>query len=117
MRQTTVTPPRFAGDILTIGFATTVAMWGLAYFAHLPKQIADLPQAALPNWLLLLIITLMIVVAGFLTGWLSGRGWIGGLCVGLVVGVLNLLVLGGILTGGESGHLPLAALAWAPLST
>jgi cytochrome c oxidase assembly protein subunit 15 len=116
MQAASVKHARFAGDLLTIGFAATVAMWGAAFFAHLPGHLADATRDALPHWLLLLIVAMIMLVAGFFASRLTARGWTGGLYAGLVTGTLNLLILGGILSSHASERFLLAALAWAPLS-
>jgi len=103
VQSATSVRPATVGDVLTIGFATAVAMWGFGYFAHLP----DVPP---PSWLFLLVIAFLMVLGGAAAGLLTNRGWKGGLYCGLLAGALNLLVLGGILTSGESGQLDRAVL-------
>jgi len=99
----------FNGDVLTIGFGVTVAMWACGYVLHLPRP-------APPNAILLAIVALLMVLGGFLAGRLTRRGWRGGMYCGLVTGLLNLLLLGGILSSRETGSAGSAALLWAPLS-
>ncbi|MFO0840364.1 MAG: COX15/CtaA family protein [Phycisphaerae bacterium] len=100
--------PRDVGDILTLGFAITVAMWIVAYLSHLPGLGAPAP---------VVFALLMACLLG--GGWIAGRassrgvraGWLaGGLC-----GLLNLLVLGGALRRADGTMLPWATL-WAPAS-
>lgn len=93
--------------VLAIGFGTTVAMWAVGYVTHLPPQIVPAPAV--------LVLMIACLLAG---GWVSGRyaggGWRRGLLVGLLVGALNLLILGSVLGGGgEGGGVP-PALVWVP---
>ncbi|MFQ5807124.1 MAG: heme A synthase [Phycisphaerae bacterium] len=99
--------PRTVGDILTIGFATTVAMWGFGYFAHLPKQ-------PLPSWTVFCVLAVCMFLGGGAAGRFAARGWKGGLYCGLLTGLLNLLVLGSVLGRDETGRLSATALFWVP---
>lgn len=95
--------------MLTLGFATTVAMWATGYVCRLPGLVA-------PGWLVFALLLAIALVGGFMAGRLSGRGAIGGLQVGLVTGVLNLLVLGSLLGGGMPSEAVRTALLWVPVS-
>ena len=99
--------PPFAGDILTIGFATTVAMWGFGYFAHLPKQPLSGP-------IVFAVLVLLMALGGAAGARLGTRGWRGGLYCGLVTGLLNLLVLGSVMGRAEAGGFSAATLLWVP---
>jgi len=102
--KTRLAPPA-AGDLLTLGFGTTVAMWTMGYAGWALSDIV-------PGWLTVALMTLCLLCGGWLTGRLTGRGWRGGLCVGLLVAVLNLLILGSLVEDrGE--HAPPTAL-WLP---
>jgi len=99
--------PPAMGDILAIGFGTTVAMWTAGY-------VCRLPSAAIPSSVLLVILVACLLAGGFVAGRYTLRGWRGGLLAGLVSAVLNLLILGSLLAdGGQDGIVPSAAL-WLP---
>src|SRR5688572_6565294 len=97
------------GRTLAIGFATTVAMWAIAYLAMMKPGLV-IGEA-------LFIVTLGCI---FLGGAIAGRhtfagesGWLAGLKVGLTVGFLNFLLIGS-LAGGNTPQERLVALAvWA----
>lgn len=105
------TPRPFApawGDIVAVSFATTVAIWAVAYILRLPAISA--PPPVLTGW-----IAVALLAGGYHIGRYSRRGWIGGLHVGLLSGLLNLLILGSAVGGdapvGAMQSLPLFALA------
>lgn len=82
--------PRGAGDVLAIGFGTTVAMWGMGYLARLPVVLA-------PPALVFLFMLTALVGGGFVAGRHGVRGVRGGVYAGALTGLLNLLVLGSFL--------------------
>ena len=84
-------PSRAAGEVLALGFGTTVAMWAVAYLARLPVVLA-------PPALVLALLLLAQFAGGFLAGRLGSRGVAGGASAGALTGVLNLLVLGSFLS-------------------
>jgi len=89
------------GDVLAIGFATSVAMWAIGYFSHLPGVVA-------PGWVVFALLVLCMVGGGVAAGVLTARrGWE----PGLVTAIVNLLVLGSLL-GKESGDLRHYAALW-----
>jgi cytochrome c oxidase assembly protein subunit 15 len=92
--------------VLAIGFGTTVAMWATVYVFHV--LLVDVPPP------LILGIMLSCLVGG---GVVAGRHVADGLWaaagVGLVVGVLNLLVLGAALMSGPEASVPPIWL-WLP---
>ncbi len=98
--------PRFAGDVLTIGFATTAAMWAVGFVLRLP-----LIQA--PGPLIFAALLLVLLLGGAAAGRWGARGVKTGLPAGLLAGVLNLLVLGGAL-GERIRDNPSSALLWVP---
>ncbi len=99
--------PRGAADLLAIGFATTVAMWGVGYVARLP--IVTAPAPAVLSHLLL-----AVVLGGWAAGRFTERGVRGGALVGVLAGILNLLVLGSFLAGDVPGSVHPAAAIWLP---
>src|SRR5262245_49385472 len=92
---------RGPGDIVAIGFGTTVAMWAIGYFARLPVVLA-------PPAIVLAGLVLALAAGGYLAGSRGARGALGGAYAGALTGVLNLLVLGSFLTSGakENALLP-----------
>lgn len=92
---------------LTLGFATAVTMWAIAYVGRLPAVTA--PSALIGGLML-------AAVAGW--GWFAGRRtgrWSSGAAGGAVAGVINLLILGSLVAGPD-GALRLATLWWLPAS-
>jgi cytochrome c oxidase assembly protein subunit 15 len=98
--------PKFAADILALGFGTTVAMWFVGYLCRMPSIVAPSP----------LVFALMmgcLVAGGFCAGRYTHRGWLGGIYAGLTAGVLNLLILGSFISDAAEGTAPKAGL-WLP---
>lgn len=100
-------PRRDAGDLLSIGFGTTVAMWAVGYFTHLPGVHA-------PGPLVFALVVLCGLAGGFVAGRCSGRGPYAGLWTGGISGLLNLLVLGSLLKNPSDANLVPSALLWLP---
>ena len=96
------------GDVLALGFGTTVAMWALAYVARLPVVLA--PSSAVLAGLLV-----VLFLGGRIAGRTGNHGVLGGALTGAVSGLLNLLVLGSFLSKGESPDaLVPGAATWVP---
>ena len=99
---------RGGGDVLAIGFGTTVAMWAVGYLARLPVVLA-------PPALVLALLLLALVLGGFVAGSRGSRGALGGLYAGALSGLLNLLVLGSFLsTHDRPNALVPSAMLWIP---
>jgi heme A synthase len=94
-------------DILAIGFGTTVAMWTVGY-------ICRIPPAATPGWLVLVLLFTCMAGGGFVAGRRTTHEWRGGLYVGLVSSILNLLILGSLLSGSSPNRVVPSALWWIP---
>ena len=95
-------------DLLALGFGTTVAMWAVGY-------VSRFPGVGAPAWLLMALLLLLVGAGGWVAGRYGGRGLSGGLWTGLLVGVLNLLVLGSLLTSTDApNRLVPSALWWVP---
>jgi len=92
---------------LVLGFGTTVAMWTIGYIGRFPLVNA-------PGWLLLGLLMLCLFIGGYLAGRFTERNWRGGLYTGLLVAVLNLLVLGSLLSGPRPGQIVPSAVWWLP---
>jgi heme A synthase len=101
-----VTPGRTPGAAaLALGFGTAVAMWAVGFVARMPP--APAPSAPLLGALL------GVLLVG---GGVAGRfgTWRLGAATGLVASLVNLLVLGSVLSGTRSGGAVPAAAIWAP---
>ncbi len=93
------------GDLLAVGFGTTVAMWAIGYICRMPGVQAA-PQVVVVLWLACLL------SGGFVMGRFANRGWVGGVISSLIAAVLNLLILGSVLTKDQSLDMKHAALIW-----
>lgn len=94
-------------DVLALGFGTTTAMWTVGYVGRLPGVQA-------PSPLLLGLMLLVLLLGGLVAARMTGRGVGAGVRVGLLSSVLNLLILGSLLTGGDAGAIVPSALIWLP---
>ncbi len=102
------TPSRTGiSDILAIGFGTTVAMWAFGYVCRQPDLMA-------PNWLLLALMLACLFGGGVYAGRSTHRGARGGMWVGLLAALLNLMVLGSLLSSPESNRVVPSAMWWVP---
>jgi len=97
---------RFA-PVLTVAFGTTVAMWAAGYVARLPAVLA-------PSPLVLALLLACLLGGGYVLGRTSGLSWAGGAAAGSTSALLNLLVLGSLLSGDDPGRVAPAALWWIP---
>lgn len=79
---------------LTMGFATCVAMWAVGFVTHLPLIKAPTPAVGIA---LLIVMAIGLFRAG------RAGGWKLGLATGLVVGLVNLLILGSLLAAPTPG--------------
>lgn len=87
-----LTNPSYAGSLApacTIGFASTMLMWVLAWILHMPGMHVPTPIA---------IPILLVPLFAFNLLWLPGlhptKRLQGGACSGLITGLINLLILG-----------------------
>jgi len=99
--------PVRGSSVLAAGFGTTVAMWGVGY-------VGRLPAVQLPSPIILFLLLLCLLVGGIALGRHAGRGWRHGAIAGGLCGLLNLLILGGILAGEEPNSVVPSALLWLP---
>lgn len=108
MTHATAASPRAAGDLLAVGFGTTVAMWGIGYVARLP--VVQAPPAVV-----LAGLVAAALAGGAIAGSRTSRGVMGGVWAGALTGLLNLLVLGSFLSTHDRPNalVPNAAL-WFP---
>ncbi|MEP0846720.1 MAG: COX15/CtaA family protein [Phycisphaerae bacterium] len=105
MTEVQAARPRAAGDLLTVGFGTTVAMWGIGYVCHLPGLAA-------PSWAVFLLMIACLVAGGAACGAITSRGPAGAAKAGAITGVLNLLVLGSVLGGSDFRAQAASAAVW-----
>jgi len=101
-------------DLLALGFGSTVAMWACGYICRLPAGAGDRPGVLVPGAALAVLMLACLLVGGWLCGRLTARGWRGGVLVGLIAGLLNLLILGSLLAGPDPSHIRPSALLWIP---
>jgi cytochrome c oxidase assembly protein subunit 15 len=90
--------PRFS-DVLAIGLSTAVAMWAAGYLCNLPQGSAG--AALLPIWLVAAVLGAILTAGGYFAGRYTLRGWTGGLWVGLIAGLVNLLILMSVAGGDQ----------------
>jgi cytochrome c oxidase assembly protein subunit 15 len=106
--DTIPTPRRdkFIGG-LTVAFGTTVGLWSVAYLGRLPTVMLSAP-------LLVGILILVLMFGGYLAGRKLGEGASSGAMVGFFTGLINLLVLGSLLSGESPNQIVPSALLWIP---
>jgi cytochrome c oxidase assembly protein subunit 15 len=90
-----------------LAFGMAVSMWAVAYVCRLPVVMA-------PAWLIFALILVAVAWWGTATGRWTGHGWFAGARVGFGAAVLNLLILGSLLTSRDSGGLIPSAAIWIP---
>ena len=95
------------GYAVPLGFGMAVSMWAVAYVCRLPAVLA-------PPWLVLAVLLTAVVWWGSSAGRWTGDGWGAGARVGLVAAILNMLILGSLLTSSASGAVTPSALFWIP---
>ena len=94
-------------EALTLGFGTTVAMWAVGYLGRLPAVM-------LPSQIILLLFLACGFVCGAVAGMRVADPIRTGALGGAVNGLLNLLILGSVLSRSDQAvSLPAAAL-WVP---
>jgi heme a synthase len=98
---------RSATDVVAIGFAQTVLMWAVAY-------VCRLVSAGTPSWFVLILLLACMLAGGVATGRLTRRRWTGGVYVGLISAVLNMMILGSLLAGDRPNQIVPSALLWIP---
>ncbi len=92
-------PQNDIGDILSLAFAAVLAMWSAAY-------ALKFPGLSVPKWLIVFLMVFLMLTGGFIFGKLSSRGVIGGFYFGIFVALLNMLVLGGLLSEEGASKAP-----------
>lgn len=94
------------GYVVPLAFAMTVSVWAVAYVCRLPAVMA-------PSWLVLTLMLGAVAWWGWRTGANTAAGWRGGVMVGALSAVLNMLILGSLLASADGGVVP-SALWWVP---
>jgi len=92
---------------LTLGFGTAVAMWTVGYLCRLPSTPLSSP-------LLLALLLALLAAGGFVAARLTGEGWKAGATTGALAALLDLLVLGGLVTGDTPNQVVPSAVFWLP---
>jgi cytochrome c oxidase assembly protein subunit 15 len=90
-----------------LGFGMAVSMWAVAYICRLPAVMA-------PSWLVLTLLLAEVVWWGGSAGRWTGDGWGAGARAGLVAAILNMLILGSLLTSFSAESVAPSALLWVP---
>jgi cytochrome c oxidase assembly protein subunit 15 len=98
---------RDASYAVPLGFGMAVSMWAVAYACRLPVVMA-------PPWLVLTLLLVAVAWWGCAAGRWTGDGWGAGARAGLVAAILNMLILGSLLTSSGSGSVTPSALLWVP---
>ena len=93
--------------VAVFGFGTAAAMWAVGYFTHLP-------QWGVPAPVVFLLLIAILAGGGFLAGRYLATGWQGGLAAGLITGLLNLLILGSLIGGGQPNQVMRSVWLWLP---
>jgi len=106
----TTTAPRIAtpppgSDLITLGLGATVALWAMLY-------IAMMPGLTTPGFIVATVLSAGLLAAGYLAATLANRSWRGGLAIGFVCFLVNLLILGSLLGGDRPGEVVTASLLW-----
>jgi len=104
-REDLVAPVLLSGIVM--GFGTTVAMWGTAFVCRLAGD-------AVPGPVLLFLLLAGLLGGGFVAGRLVPGGWRIGCLTGAIASILNLLILGSLLTGSSPNQVVPSALWWIP---
>jgi cytochrome c oxidase assembly protein subunit 15 len=93
--------------IAPFAFGATVSMWAVAYVCRLPGVMA-------PAWLLLALLLAVVFFWGWYTVRKRGGGAWTAAAVGIVSSILNMMILGSLLTSSESHQVVPSALWWIP---
>ena len=92
--------------VLAVGFGTSVAMWAVGY-------VSRIPPVWVPSAVVLALLLVCHLAGGFIAGRDSGRIALGAIA-GVITALINLLVLGSLLGGGDPGQVVPAAALWVP---
>ncbi len=81
----------WGGEVLACGFGMTVAAWLTAY-------VSRMPVVAAPAQVTVLMMVAMIFLGGVAAGRYSAKGVMGAVFAGAISGVLNILILGSLIS-------------------
>ena len=93
-------------DLVT-GFGTALAMWALGFAFRLPP-------ASLPSPALLGLLLAVLAAGGAIAARKTGSGPRAGAAAGIVASMVNLLVLGSLLSGDQPNSIVPSLLIWIP---
>jgi cytochrome c oxidase assembly protein subunit 15 len=82
-------------------------MWAIGYVCHLSPGMV-------PSWVVAILMLATLVAGGAVAGHYARGASRAGLRVGALAAVLNLLILGSLLSGGEPGGVVPSAVFWVP---
>lgn len=91
-----------------VGFGTAVAMWAIGYVCRIPPVLVPAP-------VILVLLLVALIGGGFLAARHGTRGLASALAAGCVAGLINLLIVGGVLGDGSGADAP-SLLLWMPAS-
>lgn len=97
----------FRNDILTYAFGTTTCMWMAGYFTHIPNL-------TLPSYVVFFLLLIAMILSGLLIGLRTAEGWKAGACVGFIVSLLNMMILGSLITGDQPNQVVPSAALFVP---
>jgi cytochrome c oxidase assembly protein subunit 15 len=103
------------GAIITMGFAIVVAMWSIGFISRL--QVGGGTGAGrvlVPSWLVAIFLAGTVIYGGYLARRWSSGGILTGVKAGFVAGLLNLLIIAGIIMQPSAGGTLMAAAVWIP---
>ncbi len=100
-------PAASGHPVLALGFGTTVVMWVIGYTCRIPP-------VWVPGPLLVFLLLVCLLAGGVLAGRWVPRNATLGARVGLLASVLNLLVLGSLLTGEPGESVRPSVFWWLP---
>jgi len=103
MSDTTI--KRRGSDLLAVGFGATVTLWAVLYFCLMPG-------VNVPGDVVVGLMGVVLISAGFVLGRHVGRTWRGGIAVGVIAWSVNMLVLTSLLGGDKPGEIVTDALVW-----
>jgi cytochrome c oxidase assembly protein subunit 15 len=100
-------PGFVARNAVPLGFAAAVSMWAVAYVGRLPLVMA-------PSWAVGLAMLVAVALWGYLAGRWTGQGLRMGVAAGFVAALVNMLILGSLLSSVEEVGVHPSALWWVP---
>jgi heme A synthase len=102
------------GAVLTSGFATAVAMWGLGFAVRLADLGSETTAAHVGSPALFIGLLIAMLFGGALAGRYGLSPWRDAALAGVIAGVVNLMIVGSVLKG-ESMQMTLRnAAIWVP---